>query len=86
MPLQTAEVRKRFAGANTSMQKQSMRKSKAFLKYMLLMNQVESRKVSIRVTPFTPYSTIQHRRINRKLHFDAKVVINFACSISGCGI
>ena len=81
MPLQTAEVRKRFAGANASMQKQSTRKNKEFLKYMLLMNQVESRKVSIRVTPFTPYSTIQHRRISRKLHFETIVLIHFAMYI-----
>ena len=34
------------------------------LKYLLLLNQVESNKISVMVTAFTPYTSV--RKINRK--------------------
>ena len=62
--IQTAEARREVVPKDLDRQASSRRQLKNELKYALLLNQVESNKISVVVTPFTPYIPI--RKINRK--------------------
>ena len=64
--VQTAEARREVVPKDLDQQAPSRRQLKNELKYALLLNQVESNKISVVVTPFTPYIPI--RKINRKYH------------------
>ena len=64
--IQTAEARREVVPKDLDQQAPSRRQLKNELKYALLLNQVESNKISVVVTPFTPYIPI--RKINRKYH------------------
>ena len=62
--IQTAEARREVVPKDLEQQASYRRQLKNELKYALLLNQVESNKISVVVTPFTPYIPI--RKINRK--------------------